>query len=250
MSNCYIYILKDPNTNQVRYVGKAKNPKNRYSNHINKNRDKNTHKRNWINKLRKNNQKPILEVIEKTTNNKWKEREKFWIKYYLDKGNKLVNYTEGGDGLTYGNQTSYKKSDGNKEIVGLYKNGEIFYIFSSIKEAESFFNLSQGTISHVLKKDRKTSCDLIWLYKDDYDNMDEFTLTEHIEWSLRCDKHINKTSYKPKIIYQFNIDGEFIKEWESLAKVEKELKINRSAICNCAKGRTKSSGGYIWKYKK
>lgn len=250
MSNCYIYTLTDPNTQKVRYIGKAKNPKDRYSNHINKSRDKNTHKRNWINKLRKNNQKPILEVIEETTNDKWKEREKFWIKYYLDKGNKLVNYTEGGDGLTFGNQTSYKKGDGCKEIVSLDKSGNIHKEFNSIKDAESFFNLAQGTISHVLKKDRKTSCNLIWLYKKDYDNMNISEIKEHIDWALRDDKGINKTSYTPVKIYQYTIDNKFLKEWNSLASVEKELKINRSAICNCAKGRTKSSGGFIWRYEK
>ena len=49
MKYTYIYILIDPFTNQIRYVGKANNPKERYKNHKNRCRDKNTHKRNWIN---------------------------------------------------------------------------------------------------------------------------------------------------------------------------------------------------------
>jgi len=256
MSNCYIYTLKDPNTNQVRYVGKAKNPEDRYSNHINKGRDKNTHKRNWINKLRKTNQKPLLEIIEETADIKWKEREKYWIKYYLDSGNKLVNYTEGGDGLTYGNQTSYKKGDGNKMVVALESDGELFKIFESRIKASLHFGVNGGGLGGTLNKSRKTWKGYMWLYYDDYCNMSRRDLLEYVEWTLKCDKKSNKTSFKKghdlnsKKVYQYTLDLNLIKEWKSCSEAGRKLNLNNIGIGNCARGTSKSSGGYIWKYEK
>ena len=50
-----------------------------------------------------------------------------------------------------------------------------------------------------------------------------------------------------KEVEQFDLDGNFIKTWESITKVEKELKIyNINAVC---KGIQETDGGYKWKYK-
>ena len=63
-----------------------------------------------------------------------------------------------------------------------------------------------------------------------------------------------KVEYKKPIthnrctpILQYDIDGNFIKEWKSIkqAKIETGLK----TIGDYLLGRTKSCGGYIWKYK-
>lgn len=56
-------------------------------------------------------------------------------------------------------------------------------------------------------------------------------------------------NFNNKIIHQFDINGNFIKEWPSAREVERELKILSSAISCCLKKKTKTSGGYIWKYK-
>ena len=56
-------------------------------------------------------------------------------------------------------------------------------------------------------------------------------------------------NFNNKIILQFGLDGNFIKEWPSAREVERELKISNSAINCCLKQKTKTSGGYIWKYK-
>ena len=56
-------------------------------------------------------------------------------------------------------------------------------------------------------------------------------------------------NFNNKIINQFDINGNFLKEWPSAREVERELKILSSAISCCLKNKTKTSGGYIWKYK-
>jgi hypothetical protein len=50
-------------------------------------------------------------------------------------------------------------------------------------------------------------------------------------------------------VLQFDIDGNFIKEWESFKDIENELGIKNTPIWSNIKGYTKQCGGFIWKYK-
>ena len=50
-------------------------------------------------------------------------------------------------------------------------------------------------------------------------------------------------------ILQFSKSGEFIKEWPSTREAERQLGIFQSSICQCCKGRCKSAGGFVWRYK-
>lgn len=106
----FIYVLKCPKTDVVRYVGKANKPKERYSAHMfSGNRTQSSYKRNWIDSLKREGLKPVLEVIKEVPIKEWKRWEKYYVSYYRDKGCRLTNITDGGDGLGYGNQTSFKK---------------------------------------------------------------------------------------------------------------------------------------------
>ena len=75
---------------------------------------------------------------------------------------------------------------------------------------------------------------------------------QNLEW---CDNSYNinygtrnkKVSNSKKIpILQYDLDGNFIREWPSATDVGREVSYN---ICHCLKGRRKSAYGYIWKYK-
>lgn len=50
-----------------------------------------------------------------------------------------------------------------------------------------------------------------------------------------------------KPIIQYDIKGNKIKEWGTTQ--EAKIKLNIKGITECLKGRTKTSGGFIWKYK-
>ena len=50
-------------------------------------------------------------------------------------------------------------------------------------------------------------------------------------------------------ILQFTKDGTLIKEWPSTQEAYRQLGISPSGICNCIKGRCKSAGGFVWRYK-
>lgn len=61
-----------------------------------------------------------------------------------------------------------------------------------------------------------------------------------------------KEAIKEKLsipILQFSKDGTFVKEWPSVSETERQLGISHSNICHCLKGRKKSAGGFVWRYK-
>ena len=92
-----IYVLKHPDTLEIRYVGKTvRSLSKRLGNHIAnaKGNKHNKHLSNWIINILNTGKRPIIELIEECDNSVWEEREKYWISQYTN----LINLTEGGDG--------------------------------------------------------------------------------------------------------------------------------------------------------
>ena len=59
-----IYLLSDPNTGAVRYVGCSKNPKSRLSQHIKESMQRqNTAKKAWIHNLMIHNTPPVMQIV-------------------------------------------------------------------------------------------------------------------------------------------------------------------------------------------
>lgn len=52
-----------------------------------------------------------------------------------------------------------------------------------------------------------------------------------------------------KPVLQYSKTGEFIAEYPSTREAERQTGISSGNICNCCKGKQKSAGGFIWKYK-
>ena len=260
-----IYVLKCPDTNDVRYVGKTNNPEQRLKAHNNKARDLGTYKRNWINKLREQNKKPIFEIIDEVDIEVWQEREKYWIEYFISMGCNLVNDINSiGKGLTFGNKTSFKPGHNSRPIIALDKTGEFFASFNSISEAEEI--IGKKGIESVLAKITKTAGGYIWLYEEDYYKLDIQEINKIIydanDNSLKGlngkrfkDNHIpwnkgKKGKLKPdKHVFQYSgITGDFIKEWNTAKEAGESLNINIDGIGQACRGKAKTAGGYCWSY--
>jgi hypothetical protein len=50
-----------------------------------------------------------------------------------------------------------------------------------------------------------------------------------------------------KPINQYDLEGNFIREWQSATIAAKEINLHPTSIRHCVQGKTKTSGGYIWK---
>lgn len=95
----FIYCLKDPRDDAVRYIGKANDPEKRLKGHIYKAKHETTHKGYWIMSLLSLGLAPIMQIIEEVPFSDWKERETYYIHYYFEHGHPLTNILLGSEGL-------------------------------------------------------------------------------------------------------------------------------------------------------
>lgn len=58
-----------------------------------------------------------------------------------------------------------------------------------------------------------------------------------------------KNNPRAKAVLQFDLNKNFIREWDYIKLAALELKINKAAISFCCKGKQKTAGGFIWKYR-
>lgn len=63
-------------------------------------------------------------------------------------------------------------------------------------------------------------------------------------WS---DKIITSKSIRP--IIQYNTDGNYLNEYNSVREASEKTKIKMCTIYKCLSGDNKTAGGFIWKYK-
>lgn len=112
-----------------------------------------------------------------------------------------------------------KELEKNKKTKN-FNESELKYamtLYNDIESLSKHFNLSRTTI-------RK--------------RLNEFGLLEEFK---------SKYNFKVKPILQYDIQGNFIKEWPSINDAEETLKI--FSIGKCANLQRKSAGGYVWRYK-
>lgn len=83
-------------------------------------------------------------------------------------------------------------------------------------------------------------------------------ISEAIKGRKLSENHCKKISLRNqgkvthhKVILQYTLNGEFIKEFVSICSAEREIgkKGANSNIVRCCKGKLKSCYGFIWKYK-
>jgi len=179
-----IYILIDPITYDIRYVGKTKYSLNdRLCKHL-ITREKN-HRANWIKSLIKKGLKPIIKLIEEVQESEWISSEKYWINQFKEWGFNLTNATEGGESGIISPQcreACIRSNKGKKQskdlinkrkkslckpVLQFTKNGNFINEYPSASEASRLIN---GNLSHITeccnnKSKRLTHKNFIWKYK-------------------------------------------------------------------------------------
>lgn len=87
-----IYCLTDPQTFEVKYVGRTtKDPAVRLKQHLSANNKGNGGLQHWINSLKKINKKPTINILEVVIPCHASQAEKKWLMYYDKKGIYLLN---------------------------------------------------------------------------------------------------------------------------------------------------------------
>ena len=113
-------------------------------------------------------------------------------------------------------------------------NGNFIQMWNSVTDVTKDLKLPHGHIGNCLNAIRGKTCKGFLYRTDYYDKLPLEILEQHI-------------NIKFKKILQYDLDGKFIKEWNSIRDAKKALKI--TGISGCITGIKKTAGGFIWKYK-
>jgi hypothetical protein len=273
MKKIYIYILKDPTTELVRYVGKTVNPTKRLQNHINRAKYLKFHSAAWINSLLICGLRPVMNIIETADTNNWEEREKYWISFYRNEHDSLTNVLNGGEGghggfgnpnpWTEERRENYRKgrtgvkmpnqNDKNglrKAGVRAYRartakpicqydlDGNFVQEWSSSSECGRKTGFNYSNINDVLDKgNSRQSFGFMWRYKKE-------------AIALKIEPYVKSPVHNCKSVIKMNEHGEILVEYDSIFTAAKENGVSRSAIVNGLSGRSKKCAGFFWKYKK
>jgi hypothetical protein len=117
-----------------------------------------------------------------------------------------------------------------KKVYQYNLDGSFIKEWSNMKDACAYYH---ADICNAASGRHKTAAGFLWR-KVKYDSIEPY-----------C-----KESKLIKPIYQYNIDGTFIKEWKSQKEIFKELGFKRTAILNAISDPKRTSNGYKWSYTK
>lgn len=209
LTKFYIYCLINPLDNTIRYVGVTKRTLKK---RLAEHIQKSKYKQTRKDYwIQSLVKKGVLPVIEEID---IVDDLIFWEKHYISLykswGFDLVNGTSGGDNGELTLESKKKISEKLKGNTHGFKKGH--------------FPISGFKKGHSINKKNKTK-----------------------EHKLKIS--LSKLNVGSIAVYQYDLQGNFIKEWISASKVQRELGILNSKINMVCKGKRNKAGGFIWKYK-
>lgn len=116
-----------------------------------------------------------------------------------------------------------------KEVIVYDINANLIGTFKSLTDAEKFTGVSNANISAVCKGKYTQFKGYIFKYVDDNKKVE-----------------INRKHKKP--VAMLDLQGNFIRRFESIKEAARITKLADTHIIDCCKGKYTQSGGYIWKY--
>jgi group I intron endonuclease len=235
-----IYALLEPKTNEIRYIGKAKNLVIRLRKHVQSSKLKEkTHKNNWVKSLLKSGEIFVSIVIDSAlTDDELNEKEIKWISHYKTIGCRLTNATTGGDGGKLSPESILKMKETRK------KNPPKPHWLGKKFEKEHCENLSKSKKGYVTSKETKEKL------SQSHKGLNTWSKNRKAseETKIKMSKSRTGKVKNDKAVYQLGLNNEIIKLWDAPYFAEKELKLSRSKIDSVCKGKRKTTGGFVWVY--
>ncbi len=210
------YTLIDTRDFDVFYVGKCALDRlnARKSEHKSRAKTLNNHRANKIKKLfREGYDFEIIPTKFYLTEEEAYEDEPNIIQWYRDRGYKLCNATDGGEGLRNPSLETRAKmaENASKRFSGLGNPSKMPHVK---KLRSEFFKKNNPMHDPVIKekaiKAIKASC--------------------------------------AKLVGQYSQEGKLINTFESIREAAKQVKIGREGISRCCQDKLKTSGGFVWKF--
>lgn len=191
----------------------------------------------------KNFKREIIEFCE--NREQLNELEIFWIKE-LDARNTKIGYNIAEGGKIKGLK-GVPKSEEHKRKIGLANKGRI----PSIECIQKAIKINTGKIRSI--ETEKKRLESRKGYKHTKETIEKIIKgrrgSHHSEKSKQKQSKAKDSVKKP--VLQFDLQGNFIKEWESICSIQRELGFDKSCISAVALNyrNRKKAYGFIWKYK-
>lgn len=128
--------------------------------------------------------------------------------------------------------SQYKNMQGiacSKEVIQYDKNGNYIATFESAHDVERKIGISFKLVSAVCTGAKSVSHGYVFRYKGDPFN--KYAVKDNIQ----------------KSVDQFDLDGNLVKTYESIAQASRDLNVNGTAISKAVNNKCKTGYGYIWK---
>lgn len=176
---------------------------------------------------------------------------------------KTIPFNEDYEISNFGNVRSTKKYGVNKTrilkpsisnkgyyMVALSKNGKMHTYTIHNLVVNTFIGERKGLVINHIDGNK---------LNNHLENLECITQKENMKkaWDMGlCEKvrrvakdGIIKASNKLKRkVNQYDINNNFIKQWNSIKEAHRDLNINDANITRCCKGIYKTTGGFIWRY--
>lgn len=177
--------------------------------------------------------------------------ERYYINYYKcnrSKTNHGLNLTDGGEGIF-----GFKKSKKQCEDLSIRIKNEYLNNKRRPPKEKLLHQYNKKTGVYIKTFDNAViACKEVngnYSSSISYAARDEVASAYGFMWSYRKMKVIDKFAGNGVPILQYDLDNNFIKEYKSATEAARLLNLKNTPITNCLKGRSKTSYGFIWKYK-
>ena len=217
-----------------------------------------------------------IEVIEKCENEILREKEMYWIKYFNSFGEHGYNKNIGGDGLHYYDEKEiYKMWDEGctfKEILSKYgmdksclrkilnkyepfleqRKDRYFESRSRIKHKsrpvnqyalDGTFIRTFDSVKEAAREIKKSPMGIVKACK----GITKSGISNGFRWKYVYENQTNVPTINKKVpVFQYDINGNYIEKYDSLADTARKTGVNQSGLCQAIKKGVVYKG-YFWK---
>lgn len=129
---------------------------------------------------------------------------------------------------------TYNSDAGGGIIKRVYQyhiqSGELLNSYWGLDEACASSGVTKKSISKACLGEIKTCGGFYWSY----------SLSENFK---------PEEDRRKQQVFQFNMEGEFLAKYNSVAEASRKTRVNKTSIAKCCRKEYKSAGDYYWEYK-
>lgn len=251
---CYIYILKDPSTLAIRYVGKSINPKERYRKHLFYSLYPRTHAECWVKSLVIKNLLPTMEIVACVQEGEWENTEREFILKYKNQGCDLTNIAEGGNG----NKLLYAPIEVRERWLAKLRET---YAYKTYSKEQLLERAERARLTHTGRKRSKLTRKRLsetkigrlnpmfgkLVPKERREKLSIAAKKRGLS-SLFFKRSREASMQRQKPVIQISLSGEEIASYRSIKIAAITTRCHHANIIACCKGRLGKTGGFRWKY--